>query len=351
MNTSNLVKAIPENDLFLLALKGEAVKRPPVWMMRQAGRHLPEYIELRNKYSFFERCENPDLVAEITTQPIRRYGMDAAILFSDILVIPPALGQKVEMIESKGPVLPSPIRTPEDLLKLSTEFDMTEPLSYVYKGIAATLEKLENKVPLIGFSGSPWTLMCYMVEGKGSKDFSTVKAFCYQYPEAAKQLLDLLTKSVISYLKNQIKAGVHAVQVFDSWGGILSPDDFKQWSLPSLQQIVKEVKDISPVIVFSKGAWHALPDLAKTGANALGIDWCISPQDARKLAGSEITLQGNLDPAVLLAPKDVIRKETLKMIKQFGVQKYIANLGHGITPDVKPENAKVFFDTIKNYEA
>lgn len=336
-----------KNDLFLRALNGETVERPPVWMMRQAGRFLPDYMKLREKYSFFERCETPELVSEITIMPIDQVGTDAAIIFSDILVVPQALGCEVQMIPGKGPYLPNPVRTPEDVAKYTVP-DVAERLHYVMDAITLTRKDLNGKVPLIGFAGAPWTLLCYMVEGQGSKEFSKAKAFCYQFPEAAHQLLQVITDTTIAYLNLQIKAGAQAVQVFDSWAGMLSPGDFNQFAFPYLKQIIEGIEG-APSILFAKGAWYALEDMAQTGANAVGLDWTVDPKLARAKTGDNITLQGNFDPSWLYAPIPVIEQKTKAMIEAFGTQKYIANLGHGILPTVPVDHAKAFINTIKNY--
>ncbi len=339
-----------QNDLFLKALRGEQVPRPPVWMMRQAGRYLPQYMELKNKYDFFTRVQTPELAAEITVQPIDIVGTDAAILFSDILVVPQAMGLEVQLIESKGPVLPQPITTQSDLNRISIP-DANEKLDYVFDAIKVTKQMLNNRVPLIGFAGAPWTLLCYMVQGKGSKTFDEAKAFCYQQPALAHQLLQMITDTTIAYLKGQIKAGVDAVQVFDSWGGLLSPDDFETFSLQYIRKIVAVVKDECPTIIFAKGAWFALEEMADTGAHGLGIDWCIKPQQARQFAGNNVTLQGNYDPAHLFAPIPLIKKEAKDMIDAFGAQRYIVNLGHGILPNVPVENARAFVAAVKEWKA
>lgn len=335
-----------KNDLLLKALKGETVSRTPVWMMRQAGRYLPDYIKLRDKYTFFERCENPELATEITVMPVDQVGVDAAIIFSDILVVPQAMGMEVQLIEKVGPLLPAPIKTAQDLQRLCVP-DVQERLHYVFEALKLTKKTLDGRVPLIGFGGAPWTLLCYMVQGKGSKTFDEAKAFCYQQPAVAHQLLQMITDTTIAYLKAQVAAGADTVQVFDSWGGLLSPQDFEIFSLQYIRQIVAAMKDVCPTIVFAKGAWFALEDMAATGAHGLGIDWCIKPELARQFAGSNITLQGNFDPAKLLAPIPEIEKAVKEMLKGFGRQRYIANLGHGILPNVPVDHAKAFVETVK----
>lgn len=337
-----------KNDLLLRTLRQENTERTPVWFMRQAGRYLPDYRVLREKHSFFERVRNPQLAAEITVMPVKQVGVDAAILFSDILVIAQALGVEVEMQEGKGPFIADPIRTHSQILKLDP-LRTEEILSYAIPTTRAVKDALENEVPLIGFCGSPWTLLCYMVEGKGSKDFSKAKQFCYEHPLSAALLLDKITEASITYLNMQVKAGVDVIQIFDSWGGLLSPSDYKSLSLPYLDIMVKAIQPKVPVILFAKGSWYALKDLQRTGASALGLDWTIAPSFAKQEAGSCV-LQGNLDPIVLLGPRDHVVNETLAMLKSFGKGSHIANLGHGVLPQTPFENAKAFVDTVKNFK-
>ncbi|MDX1313884.1 MAG: uroporphyrinogen decarboxylase [Eudoraea sp.] len=337
-----------KNDLYLRALKGETVARPPVWMMRQAGRYLPEFMEIREKYDFFTRCRTPELASEITVQPIRRYGMDAAILFSDILVVPQAMNITVEMKPGFGPYLPEPIRKAADLDHVVVP-DVDIELGYVMEAIKMTKEKLEDEVPLIGFAGSPWTLLCYCVEGQGSKTFDKTKGLCFSDPQTAHELLQKITDTTIAYLKAKVAAGVNAVQLFDSWGGLLSPDDYRVFSWPYLQQIVTALKDLTQVIVFAKGCWFALEEMTGSGAAALGVDWTCSPEYARKLTGGNITLQGNFDPARLLSPPAQIKERVREMIQRFGKDRYIVNLGHGILPNIPLENAGAFIDAVKEY--
>lgn len=337
-----------KNDLVVKTLQGKPAERTPVWMMRQAGRYLPDFRRLREKYSFFERCQNPELATEITLQPVEQIGVDAAIIFSDILVIPQAMGMDVDMVEGKGPFLPAPIRQPKDLDRLSIP-DVEERLGYVFEALRMTRGALDGRVPLIGFAGSPWTLLCYMVEGRGSKTFDGAKGFCYAQPATAHRLLQMITDTTIAYLKGQARAGADLVQIFDSWGGLLSPADFEDLSLRYMRQIVSALKDELPVILFAKGAWHSLEAMAATGAQGLGIDWCIQPEMARQLAGTQITLQGNFDPAKLLAPIATIRKEVTQMMDAFAGYPHIANLGHGILPEVPVDHARAFVDAVKSY--
>jgi uroporphyrinogen decarboxylase len=338
-----------KNDLLLRTLRGETVERPPVWMMRQAGRYLPEYMILREKYGFFERCQTPELACEITIQPVDIIGVDAAILFSDILVVPQAMGMEVQLVESKGPILPAPIKNIHDLDRIRVP-DVNETLQYVFDAIQLIKKELNSRVPLIGFAGAPWTILCYMVQGKGSKTFDEAKAFCYTQPETAHRLLQMITDTTIAYLKEQVKAGVDVIQIFDSWGGLLGPADFENISLKYIRQITNALKDEVLTIIFAKGAWHSLENMAGTGVHGLGIDWCITPQMARQLAGDDIVLQGNFDPAKLLSPITVIKKEVKKMLRDFGGQKHIANLGHGILPNVPVDHAKAFVETVKEYQ-
>ncbi len=337
-----------QNDLLLRTLKGESTERTPVWMMRQAGRYLPEYIRLREKYSFFERVQTPELACEITIQPIDIIGVDAAILFSDILVVPQAMGLEVQLIESKGPFLPEPIKTQNDVKRIRVP-DVHETLHYVFDAIKLTKQQLNDRVPLIGFAGAPWTILCYMVQGRGSKTFDEAKAFCYTQPQLAHQLLQMITDTTIAYLKAQVRAGVDTVQIFDSWGGLLSKNDFENISLKYIRQIVEALKDETLVIIFAKGTWHSLESMAATSAHGLGIDWCIEPEMARKFAGNNVVLQGNYDPAKLLSPIPVIKKEVTQMLRAFGKEKHIANLGHGILPNVPVDHARAFVETIKGF--
>jgi uroporphyrinogen decarboxylase len=336
------------NDIILKTLRGEPTERTPVWMMRQAGRYLPDYRVLRDKYDFFTRVQTPALAAEITLQPVDQIGVDAAIIFSDILVVIQAMGLEVQLIENKGPVLPDPFRTVNDLHRLRIP-DVEETLGYVFDAIRLTKQELDNRVPLIGFAGAPWTLLCYMVEGKGSKTFDTVKSFCYSQPALAHKLLRMLTETTIAYLKQQVKAGADVIQLFDSWGGLLSPDDFEIFSLQYMRQIIQALKNEAPLILFAKGAWGCIREMSATGCAGLGLDWCMRPEVARSLAGPGIILQGNLDPARLLSPIPEIKKEVAKMLDGFGASRYIANLGHGILPNVPVDHAKVFVEAVKSH--
>lgn len=337
-----------KNDLLLRALRKEKVERVPVWMMRQAGRYLPDYLKLKAKYDFFTRVQTPELACEITLQPVDQVGVDAAIIFSDILVIPQAMGVEVLMEEGKGPSLPKVIQSQNDIDALITT-GVDESLKYVMDALTLTKKELNGRVPLIGFAGAPWTILCYMVEGKGSKTWDKAKQFAYTQPALAHQLLQKITDITIAYLKAQVKAGADTVQVFDSWAGSLSPADFKTFAQPYLFQIADALQGDAPVILFPKGSWYALEDISKSSASGIGIDWCVSPKMARQFTGNAITLQGNFDPAKLLAPIPEIKKAVKEMIDGFGTQLYIANLGHGITPNVPVDHAKAFVEAVKEY--
>ena len=337
-----------KNELFLKALKGEVLERPPVWMMRQAGRYLPDFMKLKKKYDFFTRCQTPELATEITLMPIDQIGVDAAILFSDILVVLQAMNIPVEMRDGVGPFLPTPIRTRADLDQVIVP-DIEESLGYVLDAVKMTQAELNGRVPLIGFGGSPWTLLCYAVQGQGSKTFDIAKEFCFKEEVLAHQLLQKITDTSIAYLRAKVAAGADAIQLFDSWGGLLSPEDYQKFSWPYLQQIVAALKDITPVIVFGKGCWFALPEMAKSGASALGVDWTCSARNARYLSGGQITLQGNYDPARLFSPISQIKKDVKQMIDAFGKDRYIVNLGHGILPNIPVDHAKAFVYAVKEY--
>lgn len=336
-----------KNDLFLRTLAGEKTERPPVWFMRQAGRYLPDYLVLKEKYSFFERVQNPDLAREITVMPIDQVGVDAAILFSDILVIAQSLGLEVDMVPGKGPVLQT-ARTQSEVDALNVE-RTEEFFQYATPAIQAVKDGLADRVPLIGFAGSPWTLLCYMVQGQGSRDFGEAKRFVLNEPERAKQMLDKITEATIRYLHIQIDAGCDTVQIFDSWGGMLSPEMYNAFSLPYMERITKAVKDRVPVILFAKGAWYALKELHDTGASALGLSWTTSASYARSICGPNAVFQGNLDPTILLASPNVVAQKTEQMIRSFGPGNHIVNLGHGVLPMTSVDSAKAFVETAKSF--
>lgn len=337
-----------KNDLFLRACKRQPIERTPIWMMRQAGRYLPEYRAVREQADFLTMCKTPELATEVTIQPIDLIGVDAAILFSDILVIPEAMGMTLEMHEGQGPVFPKPIRSEEDAKELKS-IDPTFDLKYVLDAVTLTKKELNGRVPLIGFSGSPWTLLTYMVEGRGSKNFSEVKKLIYNNPQLAHKLLSKISDTVAEYLSAKIEAGCNAVQIFDTWGGILTPDDFNEFSLQYIQSIVSNIKRTNePVIVFAKGVHYNLEGLVQTGADVIGLDWTMDLGEVRKLVGDKVALQGNLDPTKLYGNEDVIKNEAAKILQSYGKGSgHIFNLGHGILPDVPPTNAKLLVDFVK----
>ena len=335
-----------EDFLFLRACRGEQTERTPIWIMRQAGRYLPEYRAIREKTDFLTLCKTPELASEVTAQPVDIIGVDAAILFSDILVIPEAMGMDLEIIESKGPIFDNPLRSESEIDRLETD-NLIERLDYVLQAIKLTKEKLNNRVPLIGFSGAPWTLATYMVEGKGSKNFETVKSLIYRQPPAAHKLLQKLADAVVEYLNAKIRAGCDAVQIFDTWAGNLSPSDFEEFSLRYLKYICDRLEtDGAPVIVFAKGI-SDLQSLADLKCDALGVDWTKDIGAVKKQIGDKKVLQGNLDPCVLFAPKEKIRKETERILSNFTSGGHVFNLGHGILPKTPVENAKYLVDCVK----
>lgn len=342
-----------QNDLLLRATKGESVYRIPVWIMRQAGRYLPEFRELRLKHDFFTICQTPELACEVTLQPIRRFDLDAAIIFSDILVIPQALGMTVEMIPGKGPSFPEPLEFPEDVKKLNDKVDVKVALDYVYKAITLTRHKLNGKVPLIGFSGAPWTLMAYMIEGGGSKTWSKAKKWLYQYETASSRLLAKITDVVVNHLVEQARAGAQVLQVFESIADIMSPSLFSLNALPYLRDIATRVKQILgdqavPMIIFAKGAHFAITDLTHSDFDVIALDWTMKIKDARLTAPAQ-TLMGNLDPCALYSNEKELKSAVKHQIRQFGTSRYIANLGHGIYPDVDPAKVEIFVNAVHDY--
>lgn len=341
-----------QNDLFLRACRKEETERTPIWIMRQAGRYLPEYRAVRANSDFLTMCKTPELAAEVTIQPVDLIGVDAAILFSDILVIPEAMGMHLELEEGRGPVFPEPIRDEAGAAKLKT-IDPDVDLKYVMDAVKLTLERLDGRVPLIGFCGAPWTLLTYMVEGKGTKTFSVVKKFIYTNPKLAHALLDKIADACAAYLSAKIAAGVHAVQIFDTWGGILSPRDFEEFSLPYITKIVENVKrKKEPVIVFPKGAHASVKQIAKCGADVIGIDWQVNIGKVREKVGKHVAIQGNLDPTILYAPVEKIREEAVAVLKAYGNHPgHIFNLGHGILPDVEPAKARALVEIVHEESA
>ena len=345
-----------KNDLLLRAARLEPIERAPVWFMRQAGRYLPEYRAVRARHTFFEMLRTPELAAEVTIQPVDLIDVDAAIIFSDILVIPEAMGMELKFEEGHGPSFPNPIRLYKQIKEL-TDKDIVPKLSYVIDAIKLTKEKLSGRVPLIGFSGAPWTLFAYMVEGEGSKDFRYAKQMLWTRSEDAHVLLRKISDAVAQYLIAQIEAGADVVQIFDTWAGILSPADFAEFSLPYLIEIVQLVKQQTkkkaPIILFCKGANHSLSEIAMSGCDVISLDWTVDISEVKELLGGEIAVQGNLDPAVLYTTEHVIEEKVRAIAKRMKEPRgHIFNLGHGITPDVDPANAKAFVKAAKRaYEA
>lgn len=336
-------------NLFLDACFRKPVPRTPVWIMRQAGRYLPEYRAIRSKVDFLTLCKTPDLAAEVTVQPVDILGVDAAIIFSDILVVPEAMGMNLVIEEGKGgPRFPSPIRSASDIQRLASP-DPAEKLGYVMNAIRVTQKALAGRVPLIGFSGSPWTLVSYMVEGNGSRNFRFPKELIYNDPKLAHVLLEKISRVVARYLAAQIAAGADAIQIFDTWGGILAPPAFREFSLRYIISIIEEIRtpDI-PIIVFCKDCGHSIDAIARSGCQVVGLDWTIDPRAARTAAGPDVALQGNLDPAILYSRPERIRQEVRFLLEQFGHHPgHIFNLGHGILPDIPVEHARAFITAVK----
>lgn len=337
-----------KNDLLLRAAKGLEVERAPVWLMRQAGRVLPEYRATRARAkNFVEFVKNPELACEVTVQPVDILGVDAAIIFSDILVIPEAMGLPYQMIEAKGPWFENTIKNKADVeaLRIADAGD----LNYVMDALTLTKKALNGRVPLIGFAGAPWTLFAYMIEGSGSKTFSKAKQFLYTQPEAAHLLLEKITQSTINYLKGQVVAGADLLQIFDSWAGVLSENMYYEFSLKYISKICNALSPLVPVTVFAKDAHYAVKKISETSCNSIGLDWTIDPAKARAEAGNK-TLQGNADPCLLYADEKKIIADTHSMLKAFGKQRYICNLGHGLYPDLDKEKVKLFVDVVKDYK-
>jgi uroporphyrinogen decarboxylase len=343
------------NDLLLRALLREPTPRRPIWLMRQAGRYLPEYRATRTKAgSFMDLCTNPELACEVTLQPIDRYGLDAAILFSDILTIPHAMKVGLEFEAGEGPKIERPVRCDADIDKLHIP-DPAKELRYVIDAVALIRRELNGRVPLIGFAGSPWTVATYMVEGGGSKTFGRIKRMMYEAPAVLHRLLDVLARSTISYLNAQISAGAQAVMVFDTWGGVLTPRQFEEFSLHYMAQIVAALTRHAdgrrvPNIAFTKGGGAWLAKIASIGCDAVGVDWTTDLATARAAVDGRVALQGNLDPSALFAPAETLKTETLRVLDSYGAGAgHVFNLGHGITPDVDPERVTVLVDTVRNY--
>lgn len=337
-----------QNDLFLRACRRQAVERTPVWMMRQAGRYLAEYRAVRAKSDFITMCRTPELAAEVTRQPVDLVGVDAAIIFSDILVVPEAMGLPFTMVESEGPRFPSPVRTRADVEALRVT-DPERSLRYVMDALELAKRTLGGRVPLIGFSGAPWTLATYMVEGGGTRDFKHIKRMMLDEPETLELLLEKLTLMVRQYLEAQVAAGADALQLFDTWAGILDPDHFRKFALDPMADVVAKLRRSGqPLIVFPRGANHALRDVAAIGADVVSLDWTVDLAEARRLTDDRVALQGNLDPAFLLASPERIRHEVRSILAKYGRGPgHIFNLGHGILPDVPPDHARAMVRAVR----
>ena len=330
-------------ELFLRACRGGAVPRLPVWMMRQAGRYLPEYREIRAKRAFLEVCKTPDLALEVSLQPFRRLGVDAVIVFSDILIPAEAMGLKLELGDA-GPNLPDPVRAEADVEKLRV-FDPETETGFLMEAIRRIVREVGPTVPVLGFAAAPWTLACYMVEGRTKEGFGTVKNFLYHNPGAFETLLDKITQATLGYLRAQIAAGAAAVQLFDTWCGELSLADYETYALPAVREIITRIDNQVPVIYYTKASHHLLPAIARSGANVLSVDWRISLREVRERIGPGIALQGNVDPAILFGPPEKIRRATLDAVGALGGVGHIMNLGHGILPGTPVENARLFIET------
>lgn len=337
------VASVNRKQLFLRACGGEALTRVPVWIMRQAGRYLPEYREIRAKHSFLEVCKTPDLAVEVSLQPFRRLGVDAVIVFSDILIPAEAMGLALELGDA-GPNLPNPVRTKADVDRLRL-FDPETETGFLPEAIRRIVKSLGPEVPVLGFAAAPWTLACYMVEGKTKEGFATVKSFLYHEPRIFRDLLHCIAQATIPYLKAQIAAGAAAVQLFDTWCGELNLQDYTDFALPAVQEIIAGLSHAVPVIYYTKASQHLLPAVARTGADVLSVDWRVDLAELRKTIGPKIALQGNLDPAVLFGPPEKIHSETLSTLFSLCGKGHILNLGHGILPNTPVENAKLFIET------
>ena len=339
------------NDLLIRACRREKVPHPPVWLMRQAGRYLPDYRKVRAKTDFLQLCYTPELAVELTLQPIDILGVDAAIIFSDILLLAQAMGMTLRFTEGQGPIFDDPIRNTNAIDTLDARY-LDEKLSAVFTAIKLARRTLADRVPLIGFAGAPWTLAAYMIEGKASKNFITIKRFLYAEPRLLQRLLDKLVPAIADLLIQQIKSGAQLVQIFDSWAGILTPDAYCSIALPPIQRIIERIKNVYddiPIILFARDAQHSLTALANSGADVLSLSWTADITTARRCVQSHVALQGNLDPCVLLAPEASIKTEVIKLLSKAGQNPgYIVNLGHGILPQTPVKHAKIFVDIVKN---
>jgi uroporphyrinogen decarboxylase len=341
-----------KNDLLLRALLREPVERTPVWIMRQAGRYLPEYRQVREQAGdFMSVCSNPDLACEVTLQPLRRYKLDAAILFSDILTIPDAMGLGLYFASGEGPRFERPVQTASDIRNLQRP-DVEQKLGYVFEAVRTIRRELNGSVPLIGFAGSPWTVATYMVEGRSSRDFATIKGLAAEDPDALSLLLDTVAQTTTDYLNAQVAAGAQAIMVFDTWGAALAGDDYRRFSLASMQKIVDGLTRENegrrvPVILFTKGAGPLMTDMVETGCDALGVDWTTDLATARKYVDDKVALQGNLNPATLRESPEIIRQGVAEVLESYGTGPgHVFNLGHGITPDIDPEHLGALVDAV-----
>ncbi len=334
---------VNRKDLFLRACRGEAVPRVPVWIMRQAGRYLPEYREIRARHGFLEVCKKPQLAVEVSLQPFRRLGVDAVIVFSDILILAEAMGLQLELNDG-GPNLPNPVRSKADVERLRI-FDPEMETGFLPEAIRRLVKSVGPEVPVLGFAGAPWTLACYMVEGKTGEGFATAKQFLYHEPKSLRELLHRIAQATIPYLKAQIAAGAAAVQLFDTWCGELDLQDYRDFALPAVQEVISGLSGLVPVIYYSKASRHLVSAAARSGANTLSVDWRVELAGFRKAIGPGIALQGNVDPAVLLGPPAKIREVALATSLSLSGRGHIVNLGHGILPNTPVENAKLFVET------
>jgi uroporphyrinogen decarboxylase len=340
---TNQAAPFTRKELFLRACRCQPVPRLPVWMMRQAGRYLPEYRDIRANHSFLQVCKTPDLAVEVSLQPFRRLGVDAIIIFSDILIPAEAMGLPLELGD-QGPNLPQPVRNEADVKKLRL-FDPNMDTGFLLEAIRRTVKHVGPEVPVLGFAASPWTLACYMVEGRTKEGFNTVKSFLNNEPRIFRQLLQKIAQATVLYLAGQIEAGVTAVQLFDTWCGELDLADYTEFVLPVVQEVISGLKTTVPVIYYTKASHHLLPSVIRAGADVLSVDWRVGLPELRELAGPKIALQGNLDPTLLFAPEETIRRRTMELVAELGGQGHILNLGHGIVQNTPVENAQVFVQT------
>ena len=340
---SSTPDTISKKELFLRACRGEALPRVPVWMMRQAGRYLPEYRELRAKHAFLEVCKTPELAVEVSLQPFRKLGVDAIIVFSDILIVAEAMGLPLELGDA-GPNLPSPVRTASDVAKLK-QFDPEVETRFLMDTLRILSREAGAHVPVLGFAAAPWTLACYMVEGRTREGFATTKSFLQREPRVFRDLLHRIARATVGYLKAQIAAGASAVQLFDTWCGELALPEYQEFALPAVQEVIRGIIESAPVIYYTKASHHLLPAVVESGANVLSVDWRVNLAELRRMAGPRVGIQGNLDPALLYAPQEVLRAKTTEILEQLSGVGHILNLGHGILPTTPVENAQIFIQT------